>query len=68
MKRHINGYIVEGVDIIDIDLWRRRLKKDRLYYEKLKRILTNSLESTQQKLKALEAQRNGCSFTKEEQE
>lgn len=60
LKRHINGYIVEGVDIIDIDLWRRRLKEDRLNCERLKKLLTNSLEGLQQKLKAL-------NLTKEEQ-
>ncbi len=55
MRRHLNGYIVEGPDIIDIDLWRRRLKADRLDCERRKRILTNSLESIKQERRVLES-------------
>jgi len=54
MKRHINGYIVEGIDIIDVNLWRRRLKENRLSCEKWKAILINRLEDLRQELKVKE--------------
>lgn len=53
IKHHYKGFIVDGPDIIDIDLWRRRLKEDRRYYEKQKEILTERLEMIKRKLGAV---------------
>lgn len=53
MKRYVNGYIISELDIIDIDLWRRRLRADRLYYENKLRILTERKETIKEKLRLL---------------
>ena len=54
MKRHIGGYIVNSINIIDIGLWQRRMKADRLCYERLKKALVASLEKINQRRKELE--------------
>lgn len=54
MKHHHNGYIVDGPDVIDIDLWRRRLREDRRYCERQIKRLTRLLEVINRKGQTLE--------------
>lgn len=52
MKHRINGFIVDGPDIIDIGLRRRRLRQDRLELEVKRLYLVKKIQEYREQIEA----------------